>query len=166
LKNLLLIECDRRSGVYSIMFDLKNQQGLDNALQLGNAMTPGEWHQHIVRVFGLDLLPADPKHRSPLPSWAEYYQLLQFVEKQYDYLLIDLPEVVNEATAEVVRSARSVFIVCTPEIASLKMARFRAEERMKSFSFRHKLKAVESSSGECSNEAVPKTCRNAFRPGT
>jgi pilus assembly protein CpaE len=39
-----------------------------------------------------------------------------------------LPEVVNEATAELVRSARSVFIVCTPEIASLKMARFRAEE--------------------------------------
>jgi len=36
--------------------------------------------------------------------------------------------VVNEATAEVVRSARSVFIVCTPEIASLKMALFRAEE--------------------------------------
>jgi MinD-like ATPase involved in chromosome partitioning or flagellar assembly len=128
LKNVLLIECDRRSGVYSIMLNLNNQQGLDNALQLGNAMTPGEWHQHIVRVSGLHLLPANPKHRSPLPSWAEYYQLLQFAQKQYDYLLIDLPEVVNEATAEVVRSARSVLIVCTPEIASLKMARFRAEE--------------------------------------
>jgi pilus assembly protein CpaE len=127
-KNVLLIECDRRSGVYSIMLNLNGQPGLDNALQLGNAMTPGEWYQHIVRVSGLHLLPANPMHRSPLPSWAEYYQLLQFVQKQYDYLLVDLPEVVNEATAEVVRSARSVFIVCTPEIASLKMARFRAEE--------------------------------------
>ena len=44
---------------------------------------------------------------------------------QREALLIDLPEVVNEAIAELVRSARSVFIVCTPEMASLKMARFR-----------------------------------------
>ena len=29
---------------------------------------------------------------------------------------------------KLVRCSRSVFIVCTPEIASLKMARFRAEE--------------------------------------
>ena len=128
IKNVLLIEADRRSGVYSIMLNLKHGKGLDSALRLGNAMTPIEWHQHFVRVDGVHLLPADPQHRSPLPSWLDYYQLLQYVQKQYDYLLIDLPEVVNEATAEVVRSARNVFIVCTPEIASLKMARFRAEE--------------------------------------
>jgi MinD-like ATPase involved in chromosome partitioning or flagellar assembly len=127
-KNVLLIEGDRRSGVYSIMLNLEGRQGLDNALSLGNAMTPGEWHQHVVRIGGFHLLPASPKRRSPLPSWADYYQLLRFGQKQYDYLLVDLPEVVNEATAEVVRSARTVFIVCTPEIASLKMARFRAEE--------------------------------------
>src|SRR5271155_520158 len=127
-KTVLLIEGDRRSGVYSIMLNLDGRQGLDNALSLGNAMTPGEWHQHVVRIGGFHLLPASPKRRNPLPSWADYYQLLRFGQKQYDYLLVDLPEVVNEATAEVVRSARTVFIVCTPEIASLKMARFRAEE--------------------------------------
>ena len=128
MKNVLLIECDRRSGVYSIMLNLDHQQGLDSALQSSDEMTLGEWHRHIVRVCGAHLLPANRKRRSPLLSWAEYYQLLQFVQKQYDYVLVDLPEVVNEATAEVVRSSRSVFIVCTPEIASLKMARFRAEE--------------------------------------
>jgi pilus assembly protein CpaE len=128
MKNVLLIECDQRSGVYSIMLNLNHPQGLDNALQSSDAMTLGEWHQQIVRVSGVHLLPANPKRRRALPSWAEYYQLLRFVQKQYDYLLVDLPELVNEATAEVVRSARSVFIVCTPEVASLKMARFRAEE--------------------------------------
>lgn len=130
-KKVLLIECDRRSGVYSIMLNLNSRPGLDNALRLGNAMTAMEWRQHVVMVSGIHLLPvtpASPKHRSPPPSWADYYQLLRYAQKQYEYLLIDLPEVVNEATAEVVRSARSVFIVCTPEIASLKMARFRAEE--------------------------------------
>jgi len=128
MKNVMVIECDRRSGVYSIMLNLNHQQGLDNALQSSDTMTQGDWHAYIVRVGGVHLLPANPKRRNALPSWEEYYQLLHFVQKQYDYLLVDLPEVVNEATAEVVRSARSVFIVCTPEIASLKMARSRAEE--------------------------------------
>jgi pilus assembly protein CpaE len=128
-KKVLLVEGDRRSGVYSIMLNLNNRQGLDNALKLGGAMTPGEWHQHVVPVSGFHLLPANPKHRkSPLPSWADYFHLLRFAQKQYEYLLVDLPEVVNEASAEVVRSARSVFIVCTPEVASMKMALFRAEE--------------------------------------
>ena len=76
----------------------------------------------------MDLLLADPSRRSALPSWADYYHLLRFVQKQYDYVFIDLPEIVNEATAEVVRSARGVFIVCTPEVPSLKMAGHRCAE--------------------------------------
>jgi len=126
--NVLLIESDRRSGVYSIMLGLENRLGLDDALSLGNAWTSLEWHQHIVRISGFHLLAANPMHRRRVPSWADYYQLLCHIQKQYDYVLIDLPEIVNEATAEVVRSARKIFIVCTPEIPSLKMAQFRANE--------------------------------------
>jgi len=127
-KKVLLIEGDRRSGVYSIMLNLDNRLGLDNALALGNALTPVEWHQHVERIAGFDLLIANPQNRRRVPTWADYYQLLQYVQSRYDYLFVDFPEVVNEATAEVVRAARSIFIVCTPEIASMKMARLRAEE--------------------------------------
>jgi len=127
-KNVLLVETDRRSGVYSIMLGLENRLGLDDALGLGSSMTPVEWYQHVVRVSGFHLLPANPKHRRRLPTWADYYQLLRYVQKQYDFILVDLPEVVNEASAEVVRSARSIFVVCTPELASIKMAHFRAGE--------------------------------------
>ena len=41
-------------------------------------------------------------------------------------LFIDLPEVVNEATPRSAARRRTVFIVCTPELTSLKMARFPA----------------------------------------
>ena len=43
-------------------------------------------------------------------------------------ILVDLPEVVNDATAEVVSRAAYVFIVCTPELLSLELARQRSEE--------------------------------------
>jgi Mrp family chromosome partitioning ATPase len=125
---VLLIESDRRSGIFSIMLGLDHRLGLDDALSLGGALTSLEWHQHIVRCSGFHLLLANPEHRKRLPAWADYYQLLAHVQNQYEYILVDLPEVVNEATAEVVRASRSIFIVCTPEIVPMKMAKFRAAE--------------------------------------
>jgi pilus assembly protein CpaE len=44
------------------------------------------------------------------------------VQSRYDFVCVDLPEVVNQASAEVVRCARGVFLVCTPEVPSLRMA--------------------------------------------
>ena len=127
-KKVLLVESDRRSGILSIMLNLTNRSGLSEALQQAGEMTPVDWQQHSVWVSGIHLLPANPAKRGPLPTWAEYYQLLRFVQSRYDYVFVDLPEVVNEATAEVVKSARSICIVCTPEVPSLKMAGQRCEE--------------------------------------
>lgn len=127
-KKVLLIEGDRRSGILSIMLNLENRSGLSEALQQAGEMTPVEWQQHSVWVSGIHLLPANPARRGPLPTWADYYQLLRFAQKPYDYVFVDLPEVVNEATAEVVKSARDICIVCTPEVPSLKMAGQRSAE--------------------------------------
>ncbi len=127
-KKVLLVESDRRSGVFSIMLNLKNRFGLSEALQNASALTLGEWHDYYVKAFGMHMLLADPANRGPLPSWAGYYKLLRFLQGQYDFLFFDLPEVVNEATAEVVKSARAIFIVCTPEVPSLKMASQRCAE--------------------------------------
>jgi pilus assembly protein CpaE len=127
-KKVLLVESDRRSGVLSIMLNLKNRFGLAEALENASDMTPVEWNQYYLGALGIDMLLADPTRRGPLPSWAGYYMLLRFLQGQYDYLFFDLPELVNEATAEVVKSARAIFIVCTPEVPSLKMASQRHAE--------------------------------------
>ncbi len=127
-KKVLLVESDRRSGVFSIMLNLKNRYGLSEALQNAGELTLVEWNHYYVNAFGMHMLLADPAHRGPLPSWAGYYKLLRFLQGQYDFLFFDLPEVVNEATAEVVKSARAIFIVCTPEVPSLKMASQRNAE--------------------------------------
>ena len=127
-KRTLLIEADRRSGVLSIMLNVQPRKGLTEALAHAGEMTGGEWHEYYQPAFGTHLLLADPANRGPLPSWADYYQLLQFVQQQYDFVFIDLPEVVNQASAELVRAARGVFVVCTPEVPSLKMAGYRCAE--------------------------------------
>jgi len=124
----LLIEADRRSGVLSILLNLRPAKGLAEALGHAAEMTGIEWHQYYKTAFGMQLLLADPAQRGSLPSWADYYHLLRFVEKQYDFVFADMPEIVNQASAELVRSARGVFVVCTPEVPSLKMASYRCAE--------------------------------------
>ena len=128
-KKVLLIECDQRSGPLSIMLDLEDHKGLAEALdQQGEFMSPLEWRQVTAQLKGLELLLSNPRRHGRLPSWADYYQLLLFIQKQYDYILVDLPEVINQATAEFVRNARSVFIVCQPELPSMRMAKMRRTE--------------------------------------
>jgi Flp pilus assembly CpaE family ATPase len=57
-----------------------------------------------------------------------YHQLLRFALGRYDHVIADLPEVINEATEELVRSAHAVLVVCTPEVLSLTLARHRLDE--------------------------------------
>jgi Mrp family chromosome partitioning ATPase len=128
-KKVLLIECDQRSGPLSMMLALEDHKGLPEALEhQGEFLSPLEWRQVTAQLKGVDLLLSNPRRRGRLPSWADYYQLLLFVQKQYDYIVVDLPEVINQATAEFVRNARAVFIVCQPELPSVKMAKMRRRE--------------------------------------
>jgi len=127
-KRVLLLEGDHRSGVLSILLNKVNRHGASEALQHAGELTPVEWQQQYVEFAGMHVLLSNPSRHVPRLSWAEYYQLLLFVDKLYDMLLMDLPEVINQGTAEIGKSARGVFVVCTPELPSLQMARQRCAE--------------------------------------
>jgi pilus assembly protein CpaE len=127
-KKVLLVESDRRSGPLSIMLNVEHHNGLPEAMEHHGELSPLEWRQVTAQLLQMDLLLANPTRRGRLPSWADYYQLLLFAQKQYDYIVVDLPEVINQATAEFVRNARAIFIVCQPDTTSVKLARFRRAE--------------------------------------
>jgi len=127
-KKVLLIESDRRSGVLSIRLNISNRRGLAEALEKAGELTLLEWAQMTVDIAGLHLLPANPARPGPPAAWADYFQLLRFVENLYDFIVVDLAEVVNQATAEVVRSARNVLIVSGCDAPSLSLAGVRFQE--------------------------------------
>ncbi len=127
-KKVLLVESDIRSGVLSTVLNQENRTGLREVLERAAELTPLEWQQHHTEVCGIDLILANPARRGPLPRWNDYYQLLYFLRKKYDFILADLPEVINDATAEIVRAAGGVVTVCEPELPSLKLAKQRCAE--------------------------------------
>jgi pilus assembly protein CpaE len=129
--DVLVIEADARSGSFSILMNFKPLRPIHEALENAAEMTALEWQKFHVTLGGVHILPADPSKSGYRPFWNDYYHLLHFLDNRYGQILVDLPELVNDATAEVVRPAESVFVVCTPEVPSLKMVDLRCQDLMK-----------------------------------
>ena len=127
-KRTLLIEGDRRSGTLSVLLDVESKGGLPFICAGSGQLSPVDWRQHVQAIGKLDLLLANPLRPGPQPTWATYFHILGFTEPMYDFILADLPELVNPATTELVTAARLVFIVCEPELASLKLVQVRRAE--------------------------------------
>jgi pilus assembly protein CpaE len=127
-KRVLVIDGDLRSGVMSIMINGVSAGSTQTALTSAHQMDSFLWDSVVTRVHGIDLLLSSRTPVHPLPDWNQYFELLRFLKTRYDYILVDLPELVNEATAEIVRRARLVFLVTTQEILSLKLAEQRRQE--------------------------------------
>jgi len=86
------------------------------------------WQRCINSACGEDFLLTNTATKAPIPSWTHYFQILRFAAPKYDLVMVDLPEVVNSASAETVRRARAVYVVSTPELASLKLSKQRCQE--------------------------------------
>src|SRR5436190_88863 len=127
-RKVLLIDGDLNSSVVGALLDLKHCHSLRQALENSAQLDSSEWSKFVTKSRGFDLLLPDHPRKGPLPSWTNYHHLLDFAAKLYDHIVVDLPEVINDATVETVRRAKQVFIVCTPELPSLALAPHRIEE--------------------------------------
>ena len=123
---VLLMEADLNSGVLSILLNVKSQRSLLDALENSSQLDYSLWSSCIVQKYNIDLLLSN--RSKPFPSWGNYHHLLEFARSRYDTIVVDLPEVANDATEEILRRAKFVFVVCTPEVPPLKLAQRRCAE--------------------------------------
>lgn len=130
-KRPLVIEADLHSGLFATILGAKPPKTIRHALHEAKTMELPDWQRHLVTACGVDYLVTDAELKEPVPSWADYYQLLRFALPRYDMVLVDLPEVVNTATAEPVRTAHAVYVVTTPELPSLTLSKQRCRELLK-----------------------------------
>ncbi len=127
-QRVLVADCDLRSGTIAESLDLRPEQSIVKTLGDADVAETLIWSQHVRRKAGIDFLLATRERTGFGPEWHSYYHLLSFVARRYERVLVDLPEVVNDATAEVVQSAQTVYVVTTPEMLSLRLARQRVDE--------------------------------------
>lgn len=169
-KSAVLIEADLHSGPASMYVKVNSKHSVLDALQ-ESGWLDSYWSELSVQDSNVAILPATklPASSSQLPSQWEYRRLTSVARSRFDHVIFDLPEVVNPATEAVVLKARTVFIVCTPEVPSLTLARRRRstltslglpEERLKIVLNRctkngPELSAVEEIIGRKIDETIP-----------
>lgn len=127
-RKVLLVDGDLRSGLISVALGLDHPFSVLDALGNSAQLDYSSWSKYVVGAGAFDALLSDRSRRETPPSWTSYHHLLDFAASRYDYILVDLPEVVNEATIEIVRRAKRVFVVSTPELAPLALAPQRCRE--------------------------------------
>jgi pilus assembly protein CpaE len=127
-QKVLLLEADLHSGCLSVQMKLNPEQSILEALENSGSLDEKQWNKLAVSAQGIDLLLTARAKKVAIISPWDYQKLLSFVSPRYDNVIVDLPEVVNDATEALVTRARRVFVVCTNELTSLFLARRRLHE--------------------------------------
>jgi pilus assembly protein CpaE len=127
-KRVLVCEGDMHSGVIAELLRLEPKASMQQTLESADGAETLIWPRHVCHKDGVDFLLARREHNRSLHRWHDYHHLLSFISNRYDYVVFDLPELIDDAAAEVVQSARNVYLTTTPEILSLHLARQRAAE--------------------------------------
>src|SRR5713226_5685939 len=127
-KSVLLLEGDSHCGALAALLDLEPAHSVLDALEgsqwLGDAM----WERLVTKTHGIDLLPMPATAAAVTFSRWEYQRLLTFVRSHYDFVIADLPELMDSATEAVISEAKLLYMVATPEKGSLFLARRRVGE--------------------------------------
>ena len=127
-KRVLVIEADLRSGSLAIMLGAKPKASIQSVLKSIAQIDKRRFRDWVYTFQGVDFLLSSLALDADIPEWSDYFHLLSIVRQSYDKILVDMPELVNPASIELVRRSHRVFVVCTPEITSMKLASQRFEE--------------------------------------
>jgi len=117
----LLLDCDLMAGCTKFLLKLGNSSSIVNALAHTDALDPDLWAQMIGKWDGLDVLHAGELDPPASLTSASLEVLLGFARSQYDTICADLASSLDSFTVQVMREARRIFLVTTPELVPLHM---------------------------------------------
>jgi len=124
---VLLADFDTHSGMTGFMFNVEHEYTLADAIGRTANLDDESWHRLVKKVGNIDLLLSGaPRLDDDSLGMKQLGQLLQFIRRNYSVVNTDLPDSFDERSLAVMREASRIFLVTTPEIQSLRMARMKA----------------------------------------
>ncbi len=121
--SVLLTDFDLNSGMVRFLLKLTTEYSLIDAVENSGAMDENIWPQLISSRLGMDVLHAGRVNPNLRVEPTQVQGLLQFMRRNYDALVFDLSGNLERYSMEVMQESRQVFLVVTPEIPSLHLAR-------------------------------------------
>ena len=124
---VLLMDFDRYSGITAFQFNVDSDYTLQDALNNAAQLDEDSWRTLIRSVKNVDLLVSRPGELSDLDTERCVAPLMKFAQQSYTAIHVDLPDALDSAFAAALRQADQIYIVATPELPSLRLAKLKAE---------------------------------------
>jgi pilus assembly protein CpaE len=121
--SVLLSDFDLNSGMMRFMLKLDDGYCVTDAAEHALHMDEELWPQMVRKIEKLDVLHAgklNPDFRIEAP---QVNHLMEFMRRNYTVLCFDLSGNLEKYSLEIMHESKKIFLVCTPEIPSLHLAR-------------------------------------------
>jgi len=122
----LLLDFDIRLGVTSFLLKAEGTHTIVDALMQSEHLDRDVWSSLVSQLDNLHLLGSGPVDFTRPFLSERFTALLEFAIRQYTVVAVDLPGSMEEYECEVLMRAKRVFLVCTPDIGALHLARRKA----------------------------------------
>jgi pilus assembly protein CpaE len=120
---ILLSDFDLNSGVIQFMLRLSHRYSVIDAAQRAAELDEYLWPELVYSMENLDVLHAGDFDPCVRIQATQLHQLMDFARRHYRVICADLSGNLEQYSLELMRESRRVFLVCTPDIASVHLAR-------------------------------------------
>ncbi len=118
----ILLDCDLAAGVTKFLLKLGESSSLVNAMEHADSLDEDMWSQMVGNWDGLDILHAGELDPPTTLTSAGLDQVLGLARAQYDTICADLASSMDPFSVQIMREARRILLVTTPELVPLHMA--------------------------------------------
>ncbi len=141
-KKVLLVDFDFQSGTIAFRLGLKPEFTLVDAAMRADTLAE-LWERLSCQRNGFQVLAAPPSFRDmPSESLRRLPEVFHSAVRAYPWILVDLPPGTFSACEMVLLLADAVYLICTPEVMSLHLARRRLEQFLEMGIPREKIQLV------------------------
>jgi pilus assembly protein CpaE len=121
--NVVLSDFDLNSGMMRFMLKLDNGYCVADAAEHALEMDETLWPQLVTAIGSMDVLHAGKLNPGFRIEPAQIRHLTDFMRRNYKALCFDLSGNLEKYSLEIMHESKRIFLVCTPEIPSLHLAR-------------------------------------------
>jgi pilus assembly protein CpaE len=121
--NVLLSDFDLNSGMIRFMLKLDNAYCVTDAAEHSLEMDESLWPSMVTTHGSLDVLHAGKLNPDFRIEPTQIRHLMEFMRRNYAVLCFDMSGNLERYSLEIMHESKRIFLVCTPEIPSLHLAR-------------------------------------------
>jgi len=121
--SVLLSDFDLNSGMVRFMLKLDGAYCVTDAAEHALEMDESLWPTMITTIDKLDVLHAGKLNPDLRIEPTQIRHLMEFMRRNYSALCFDMSGNLERYSLEIMHESKKIFLVCTPEIPSLHLAR-------------------------------------------